>query len=260
MTEAGGLSLEWSRVAAASLLLAGCPESGGPTRAEFDSLALQVSQLEDSLAERDAALADRDARIAELEAKTAPIEVEDTEMRLVGVNLSIQNGEGETLSSPNGLGNLILGYDEGEAADKRGSHNIVVGTGHAYTGVASIVSGRNNVVVAESVVLASYTSSAGDGSLVLGGDNNDSGPFSVVIGGHINDGSAPGSVIVGGTQNKTLGEQTAMSTGFSPPRMALSHTSQPLAASWVANRFHVKSGLGVFRSPSASRMAPPGSR
>ena len=47
-----------------------------------------------------------------------------------GANLHIRNGSGYTHVGINGLGNLIVGYNELRAVgdDRTGSHNIVVGT------------------------------------------------------------------------------------------------------------------------------------
>ena len=45
------------------------------------------------------------------------------------VNVMVVNGPGATEGTPNGLGNLIVGYDEPSSGpgDKNGSHNLVVG-------------------------------------------------------------------------------------------------------------------------------------
>lgn len=190
-----------------SVLVAGCPvESDPQLRDDLDALTARIAELEE-------ALGDRDLRIEELEAKTAAMEVDEGAIRLVGVNLYIQNGEGETISRPNGSGNLILGYDEGPTADKIGSHNIVVGPDHIYSGVASVVSGRSNVVVDESVILGAKRSDAADDSVVIGGHDNRGGVRSVVVGGHQNHGAADGSVIIAGTGNVTLGSYSAVLGG-----------------------------------------------
>lgn len=191
----------------AALASAGCPVEADPQlRADLDAVTQRIEELE-------VALADREARIEELEAKTAPMEVEGDAVRLVGVNLYIQNGEGDTMARRNGVGNLIVGYDEGPESDKLGSHNIIVGPDHTYSGLANIVSGRGNVVVDESVILGASFSDASNQSVVIGGHNNDGGAGSVVIGGHLNEGSADGSVIIAGKGNLTLGSYSAVLGG-----------------------------------------------
>src|ERR1700757_3204286 len=61
-------------------------------------------------------------RVAAVEAKTAPINIVasdtfgTTEVVFSGVNVRIQNGLGST-ETKNGLGNLIVGYNEHQAVD-----------------------------------------------------------------------------------------------------------------------------------------------
>lgn len=67
-----------------------------------------------------------------------------------GANLAVRDGQGA--SSPdgeptNGRGNLIVGYDEGEAANKTGSHNLVVGPNHTYTSWGGLVQGSEHAVM-----------------------------------------------------------------------------------------------------------------
>ena len=48
----------------------------------------------------------------------------------------VTDGTGSTWGANDGLGNLIVGYDEGTSEpnpdDKGGSHNLVVGPEHTY--------------------------------------------------------------------------------------------------------------------------------
>lgn len=48
------------------------------------------------------------------------------------MNLQVINGEGATADTANGLGNLIVGYNEDTdvPSDRSGSHNLVVGEDH----------------------------------------------------------------------------------------------------------------------------------
>src|SRR6266540_3040754 len=99
-----------------------------------------------------------------------------------GTNVSVLNGLGATHTT-NGLGNLIVGYNEprlfeNEGSIRTGSHNVVGGT-------------RNNY--------SSY------GGLVVGDHNNVSGTFSSVIGGWGNTASGDGSSVTGGLRNTASG-------------------------------------------------------
>lgn len=59
-----------------------------------------------------------------------------------GVNVHIRNDSGETCSdygAPDGLGNLVIGYNEPPAPvdemqpwERQGSHNLIVGSKHTY--------------------------------------------------------------------------------------------------------------------------------
>src|SRR5262245_3099781 len=64
-----------------------------------------------------------------------------------GCNVHIRNGTGST-TTINGLGNLIIGYNENSnpVQPRGGSHNLVVGKEHGYTNVAGVVSGEHNKI------------------------------------------------------------------------------------------------------------------
>jgi hypothetical protein len=96
--------------------------------------------------------------------------------RFSGVNVQIVNGVGQT-DSVNGLGNLIVGYDEDPltGSDKTGSHNLVVGREHSYS---------------------SY------GGAVLAYRNSISGPYSNVTGGRDNVATGRMASVTGGYQNE----------------------------------------------------------
>jgi hypothetical protein len=126
-------------------------------------------------------------------------------VRLAGVNLQIVNGLGGT-DSVNGLGNLIIGYDEvniditlercsdGTYDDqascedakgiwshshKSGSHYLVAGSQDSYSQYGGIVTGYRNFVT---------------------------GPYSSVTGGNFHTASGSGSSISGGYSRSVSGE------------------------------------------------------
>jgi hypothetical protein len=113
-----------------------------------------------------------------------------------GANVHIVNGTGKTMLI-NGLGNLIVGYNEPAfndrlpdlATDRRGSHNIVVGFGNRYTinSWGSLVAGDMNVAdgPAEFITgLLNYGSPDGRDSAILGGfDSESHAQQSVILGG-----------------------------------------------------------------------------
>lgn len=100
-----------------------------------------------------------------------------------GVNLHVRSGSGSTgdNGTPTGLGNLIVGYNEGPHPDptsgRNGSHNIVGGMLNAFTASGGIVLGAQNWIQGEfSSALGGQNNLAqGLGSSILGGRANFTG-------------------------------------------------------------------------------------
>ena len=151
---------------------------------------------------------DLEARVAALEALLAGASRVGDTLVLEGMNLQIVNGlgatDGDQGSGPqvNGLGNLIVGYDEGFAYnDKSGSHNLVVGPLHSYSSYGGIVGGRHNTV-------------SGIYATVIGGvSNRASGGNSSVSGGSYNTASGVNSSVSGGNVNTASGTEASVSGG-----------------------------------------------
>ena len=160
--------------------------------------------------------------------------------RLTGVNLQIVNGLGATNGNPllpttndpsltqtNGVGNLIVGYNEPRLEilgnDRTGSHNFVAGKCLDYS---------------------SY------GGLVVGDDNAIAGPYASVSGGNHNRASALHASVSGGFGGRASGNWAAISGG---------HTCQAPGdyASVSGGRLNVASGNyasvsgGAFRSATS---------
>jgi len=123
-------------------------------------------------------------------------------IRFSGVNVQVVNGTGSTglggaAAAGNGLGNLIVGYQELRSDDgvdgtddtnnRRGSHNLVVGSENNY----SIWGGQ-----------------------VVGARNTISGSLSTVSGGYHNTASGNFSTVSGGLSNTALGENSTVSGGL----------------------------------------------
>lgn len=138
-----------------------------------------------------------------------------------GVNLQINNGQGAT-NTINGLGNLVIGYDEARqdrtvnfCADgqfnteadclannevfsnvhKSGSHNLIVGPENNYSRTGGLVVGFRNTINAT-------------GSSVTGGSSNTaSGRRSSVSGGGSNTASGSRSSVSGGFDRTAAGNE-----------------------------------------------------
>lgn len=145
------------------------------------------------------------SRLDALEAKTQFLSVVGTTTRFTGTNVQLLSGSGSTSGAINGLGNLIVGYNENQNGYSRtGSHNLVIGPHHGYPSYGGLVAGYDNRVLApfSSVTggqsnIASYYHSS-----VTGGANNTaSGRYSSVSGGHGNTASGFFSSVSGGVNN-----------------------------------------------------------
>ncbi|MCP4136920.1 MAG: hypothetical protein GY754_38470 [bacterium] len=148
-----------------------------------------------------------------------------------GVNVQIVSGAGYTKGGDgdyytegtvNGLGNLIVGYNEkipwsGPTHDRTGSHNIIVGNWHNYSSYGGLVVGQGNTISGEfsSVSGGEDNTAIGDHSSVSGGDHNTAGgSFSSVSGGSLNRASGYECSVSGGTRNTAYGDCSSVSGGF----------------------------------------------
>src|SRR5581483_10888247 len=95
-----------------------------------------------------------------------------------GANVYIRNGQGSTETN-NGLGNLIVGYNENQHSKTRtGSHNLVIGTDNDYTSYGGMSAGKQNA---------------------------SSAPYALALGGTMNSAQAAYSATLSGMQNQAGG-------------------------------------------------------
>jgi hypothetical protein len=191
------------------------------------------------LAREDARDKDKDPkglaqRVAALEQLLTHFSREKNEIVITGANLHIVNGLNATQTT-NGLGNLIVGYNEPTRDDtivRTGSHNVVVGEAHNFHSFGGLVVGLANEIRGEfstvtgglggfaigraaTVSGGSNNRANGDLSAVSGGaGNRANGAQSVVSGGLDNDADGRFSVVSGGSTNTASGEHSSVSAGF----------------------------------------------
>lgn len=151
-------------------------------------------------------------------------------LRITGCNLQIVNGldatsgdagnpGGPGVTATNGVGNLIVGYQElhpTDPNDRTGSHNIVVGSYHDYSSAGGLLAGwRNTTSGAYSSVLGGRENTAsGDRSCVSGGRQNSAGgSYASVTGGRSNIASGSHSSVSGGKTNKATAGESSVSGG-----------------------------------------------
>jgi hypothetical protein len=184
-----------------------------------------------ALAQQGGILAAIEKRLAALETKTQYLSVAGTTTLFTGTNVQIVNGLGATNGTPtdpnnitnpgtvNGLGNLIIGYNENrDGVSRSGSHNLIVGLGNGYPSWGGLVAGAYNQI---SGPVASVSGGGGNTASVLlssvsGGENNTaSGDYSSVSGGAGNTASHEADSVSGGVGNVASGGEASVSGGAS---------------------------------------------
>ena len=207
---------------------------------EAEGIMVDTLTLEDAFLMMMAQIIELQGQVEALQSAVIPglsdhVSVEDDQTLLIsGVNLQLVNGAGST-SAVNGLGNLIVGYNESDSltTERGGSHNLVMGRWNQYGSFSGIAHGlRNSVLDDESAVIAgSNNVVSGVRSAVFGGDQNTAsgnkvvamggvqneakGSVTSILGGSNNVSDGTASVIVGGAANQTLGNRTAVLGGGS---------------------------------------------
>lgn len=216
------------------------------TPAQAGQVNQNFSDVLNLIAAQNALISDLQAQVAELQQKLHYVSTDTTTNTMVfsGVNVQIQNGMGATngnsglaeyIKGPtNGLGNLILGYNEASirsicsdgtiavdlsnlaqaqsdcetgggiwAANQRnGSHNMIIGSRHNYTSHGALIAGHDNSV------------NNRWGSIVGGNSNIASGAFANISGGLNNIASGAASHISSGYNNQTSGARAAILGGY----------------------------------------------
>ncbi len=163
------------------------------------------------------------SKVTALETKTASISALTVEgqptVQFRGVNVQIVDGSGDTDGDVNGLGNLIVGYNEdltGQDETRTGSHNLIVGDEHTYTSYGGVVFGSSNTITAPNASVTGGGSNEASGSLSsVSGDaaNTASDVYSSVTGGGENTASGFASSVSGGDLNTASGSLSSVSGG-----------------------------------------------
>jgi hypothetical protein len=143
------------------------------------------------------------------------------DMYIIGANLHIESGSGTTYGPTNGLGNLIVGYNElrrfrGDINDRTGSHNIVVGIEQNFSSYGGLVAGvRNEISGPFSSVSGGGNNTASGESCSAGGGNGNTarGESCSVGGGNGNTASGSRSSVSGGDGNTASESSSSVSGG-----------------------------------------------
>ena len=182
-------------------------------------LEQRVNDLQAQIATLQTQVNSQAAVVSVLQQLLAHFSREGNNIFITGANLNIVNGLGATNGNPNtpesvepasmvtnGVGNLIVGYNEGlqQPTVRSGSHNIVVGPGHSYAWSGGLVAGFLNSVSGPyaTVTGGDFNNAVGVAASVTGGSNNSAiGEAAIATGGSLNRALGDHSTVVGGTGN-----------------------------------------------------------
>jgi hypothetical protein len=195
-------------------------------------------------------------RVAALERLLTHFRRDGNEVFIEGANLHIVNGLGETgcrpfnapiPGCPNGLGNLIVGYNELRTGPdgniRTGSHNVVGGEQHHFSSFGGSVVGSGNTISNRFAVVSggSGNTASGAHASVSGGEFNEArGGTSSIIGGFRNIASGIESSVRGGKDNEAAGGHSSVSGG----REVVQEVEEGWAAGSISGEV-----TGSFRSP-----------
>jgi hypothetical protein len=169
-------------------------------------------------------------RVAALEELLKHFSREKNEIFITGANLHMVNGLGQTdcgteeepiPDCPNGLGNLIVGYNElredpHQPNVRTGSHTVVVGSEHNFSSFGGLIVGRENEISGAFASISGgfLNQASGLSSSVSGGQANDaSGAFASVSGGSLNTASGLRGSVSGGLFNQAPADNSSVSGG-----------------------------------------------
>jgi trimeric autotransporter adhesin len=191
----------------------------------------ECSEVEPRVTSLEAALAAATSQIAALETLLAGVTRTNNTITVSGANLQVVDGSGSTTGATNGLGNLIVGYNENTSARTRtGSHNLVIGIEHEYTSFGGIVAGEENAIAERA-------------ASVLGGKHNIAGSIhAVVVGGRLNVAAGDYSAVVGGSLNTASGNLSAVGGGFTNEASGLNSAVSGGCENQATNNFAAVSG------------------
>lgn len=247
---------------------ANTPAVAGQVNANFNALVDAINDLQAQVNAQQATISQlqtdliaANANLANVQANSVlsldgflTLDVDDNgfdTVRFDQVNVQITNGLGATNGVPgsepfqtgtvNGLGNLVIGYNESGnfieicsigsflnqvdcennggtwgADQKTGSHNLVVGSRNSYTSHGAIAAGFQNSVnqvFGATVGGLNNLASGPYGSVVGGLGNFAGGAASSVSGGSFNSAEEQFSSVSGGTFNSAIGLDSSVSGG-----------------------------------------------
>jgi hypothetical protein len=183
------------------------------TESEEDNLDNQVDNIQATVNNHSTAISDIENKFSDV--TRTSINGHDS-LVFEGMNVHIRNGSGSTTNN-NGLGNLLMGYNEGSDT-KNGSHVVVIGPQHHYNCTAGLVAGNNNKITGNQATVTGGQNNEATGNYasVSGGDGNTaSGNYASVAGGEVNTASGLRAFVAGGDANNATSTEATVIGGVS---------------------------------------------
>ena len=191
-------------------------------QAQVTSFAADVQSNSSDVAAVTSTQGAQATRLTALETKTSSMSATTIGGRAAvvfdAVNLHVRSGVGTTAGIVNGLGNLIVGYDEARASssDKSGSHNLILGRQNNYTSFGGLVGGFNNAITGSyaSIITGNSNEATATYSVVVTGSSNDAtGTSAVVVTGSTNEATNGDAVVISGSSNDATGLDSVVVSG-----------------------------------------------
>ncbi len=211
-------------VAGLTSFKANTPARAAEVNGNFASIKTAVDDNHGRIAMLEAMNAELQNRLTALEAKLASVSLATVNgqptVRFSGVNVQVVNGLDHTDSS-NGLGNLLIGYDEvnnsGRMMCSLGTdpNTISPVTNEMECTTAGGVWADSHKGGSHYLVLGALNNYSRWGGLVAGTENTSNFDFASISGGRQNNASGPGASVSGGFGNIALGKLTSISGGAS---------------------------------------------
>ncbi len=182
-------------------------------------------------------------------------------------NVRILNGATKT-DQANGLGNLIIGYNEPHTTPKNrtGSHNLILGVGHGYESFGSIISGKNHSIQSPHAAVIggeeNEIGQLGESSVSIAGQKNNIGitknsKYAANVAGQNNTASNTHAANVAG-QNNTASNTHAANVAGQNNTASNTHAANVAGQNNTASNTHAANVAGQNNTASGTHAATVG--
>ena len=119
---------------------------GAQGRAGIPADSNEINTLKSDVSALQSTNATLTSEVNSLQATLAGVTHTGSTLLLSGMNLQLESGGGSTSATPNGLGNLIIGYNGSPGTQTGSTSNLVIGDGNSFTSFGGLVAGNSNSI------------------------------------------------------------------------------------------------------------------